>query len=73
LAVQFDEAFAGDRAERALDFGRAHVPVAHEVRDHLVALGINPAASTPGELELEIRSEQAKWKKVIEISGAKAE
>jgi tripartite-type tricarboxylate transporter receptor subunit TctC len=44
-----------------------------EVRDHLVALGIQPAGSTPGELGAEIVREQAKWKKVIEISGAKAE
>jgi tripartite-type tricarboxylate transporter receptor subunit TctC len=44
-----------------------------EVREHLLSLGINAAPSTPGELDREIRSEQTKWKKVIEISGAKAE
>ena len=44
-----------------------------DVRERLLALGINPAGSTPAELDAEIRSEQVKWKKVIEASGAKAE
>ena len=44
-----------------------------DVRDRLLGLGITPAGSTPGELDAEIRREQAKWKKVIEISGARAE
>ena len=44
-----------------------------EVRERLIGLGITPHGSTPEELEAEIRREQVKWKKVIEISGAKAE
>jgi tripartite-type tricarboxylate transporter receptor subunit TctC len=44
-----------------------------DVRERLVGLGITPQGSTPEELEAEIRREQVKWKKVIEISGAKAE
>ena len=43
------------------------------VRDRLLGLGITAVGSTPGELDAEIRREQAKWKKVIEISGARAE
>jgi tripartite-type tricarboxylate transporter receptor subunit TctC len=44
-----------------------------EVRDRLLGLGINAAGSTPQALDAEIRREQTKWKKVIEISGARAE
>lgn len=44
-----------------------------EVRERLHGLGIFPSGSTPQELDAEIRLEQAKWKKVIEISGARAE
>jgi tripartite-type tricarboxylate transporter receptor subunit TctC len=44
-----------------------------DVRDHLIAAGVTPTASTPQELEAMIRSESVKWKKVIEVSGATAE
>jgi tripartite-type tricarboxylate transporter receptor subunit TctC len=44
-----------------------------DVRDRLVSLGITAQGSTPEELASEIKHEQAVWKKVIEISGAKAE
>jgi tripartite-type tricarboxylate transporter receptor subunit TctC len=44
-----------------------------DVRDRLVSLGITAQGSTPEELAAEIKREQAVWKKVIEISGAKAE
>jgi tripartite-type tricarboxylate transporter receptor subunit TctC len=44
-----------------------------EVRERLLGMGATPIGSTPEELEAVIRSESAKWKKVIEISGAKAE
>jgi tripartite-type tricarboxylate transporter receptor subunit TctC len=44
-----------------------------DVRDRLLGLGINPSGSTAEALGAEIRSEQTKWKKVIEISGARAE
>ena len=44
-----------------------------DVRDRLLGLGITAAGSTPGKLDAEIKRERVKWKKVIEISGAKAE
>jgi len=44
-----------------------------DMRDRLLALGATPTGSTPEELEQVIRSESEKWKKIIEISGAKAE
>ena len=44
-----------------------------EIRERLLGMGATPMGSTPEELDLVIRSESAKWKKVIQISGAKAE
>lgn len=44
-----------------------------DMRERLLGLGATPTGSTPEELERVIRSESEKWKKVIEISGAKAE
>jgi len=44
-----------------------------EVRERLSGLGIIPQGSTPEALDAEIRLESAKWKKVIEISGATAQ
>ena len=44
-----------------------------EVRDRLLAMGATPLGSTPEELDVAIRTESAKWQKVIERSGAKAE
>ena len=44
-----------------------------DVRERLVSLGITAQGSTPEELAAVIKREQAMWKKVIEISGAKAE
>jgi len=44
-----------------------------EVRERLLAIGVTPTGSTPEALDAQIRREAAKWKKVIEISGAKAE
>jgi tripartite-type tricarboxylate transporter receptor subunit TctC len=44
-----------------------------DVRDRLLALGAEPAASTPDEFGAYIRSEIAKWGKVIRESGAKVE
>jgi tripartite-type tricarboxylate transporter receptor subunit TctC len=43
------------------------------VRERLLAIGVVPTPSTPDEIAAQVRSEQAKWKKVIEVSGAKAE
>jgi tripartite-type tricarboxylate transporter receptor subunit TctC len=44
-----------------------------DVREHLVASGVTPAGGTPQELTAMIARESAKWKKVIEVSGATAE
>ena len=43
------------------------------VRARLLDMGVIPSPSTPEELAREIQGERAKWKKVIEASGAKAE
>ena len=44
-----------------------------DVRDHLAASGVTTAGGTPQELAAMIQRESAKWKKVIEISGATAQ
>jgi tripartite-type tricarboxylate transporter receptor subunit TctC len=44
-----------------------------DVRERLLALGAEPAASAPDEFGAYIRSEIAKWGKVIRESGAKVE
>ena len=44
-----------------------------DVRERLLALGAEPAASTPDEFGAYIKSEIAKWGKVIKESGAKVE
>lgn len=44
-----------------------------DVRAKLLAMGVAPQASSPDELDKTIKTEAQKWKKVIEISGAKAE
>ena len=44
-----------------------------EVREHLAASGVTTAGGTPEELSAMINRESAKWKKVIEVSGATAE
>jgi tripartite-type tricarboxylate transporter receptor subunit TctC len=58
-----------DRLNRELN-GLLALP---EVRDRLLGIGATPLGSTPEELDVVIRAESAKWQKVIEISGAKAE
>jgi tripartite-type tricarboxylate transporter receptor subunit TctC len=42
-----------------------------ELKEQLAASGVVPQGSTPAEMAALIRSEAAKWKKVIEVSGAK--
>ena len=44
-----------------------------EVRERLLTMGATPMGSTPEELDRVIKSESEKWKKVIAVSGAKAE
>ena len=41
------------------------------VRDVMLKLGLDPAPSTPEEFGAYIRSEIAKWRKVVQASGAK--
>jgi len=44
-----------------------------EVRERLQGLGVMLLGGTPEQLDARIKSETAKWKKVIEVSGARAE
>ncbi len=44
-----------------------------EVREKLVAAGFAVVGSTPGEFDAFLRAEVAKWKRVVEVSGAKAD
>jgi tripartite-type tricarboxylate transporter receptor subunit TctC len=41
-----------------------------EVRERLLGLGIYPETSSPEAMEALVKSEAAKWKRVIEVSGA---
>lgn len=43
------------------------------VKERLAGIGVVATPSTPEEIAAQVRSEQVKWKKVIELSGAKAE
>ncbi len=44
-----------------------------EVRASLIASGVVPKGGTPEEMAAIVRSESAKWKQVIQISGARME
>jgi tripartite-type tricarboxylate transporter receptor subunit TctC len=44
-----------------------------DVRDKLLALGSEPAGSTPEEFGAYIRAEMLKWSKIVKDSGARAE
>jgi tripartite-type tricarboxylate transporter receptor subunit TctC len=44
-----------------------------DVRERLLSQGIEPVSNTPEEFTAYIRSEMAKWAKVVKASGAKAE
>ena len=44
-----------------------------DVRDVMMKQGLDPAPSTPEEFGAYIRSEIAKWRKVVQASGAKAD
>ncbi len=44
-----------------------------EVKDQLVSNGVIPQGGTPAQMASLIRSEAAKWKKVIEVAGARIE
>ena len=42
-----------------------------EIKEQLASNGVIPQGSTPAQMAALIRSESTKWKKVIEVSGAK--
>ena len=44
-----------------------------EVAEKLVSLGADPESSTPQELKILIASEIIKYKKIIDMAGAKLE
>ena len=44
-----------------------------DMRERLDALGFEPAATTPQEAAATLRSDSAKWAKVIQAAGIKAE
>lgn len=44
-----------------------------DVKDLMVKQGLDPAPSTPEEFGAYMRSEIAKWRKVVQASGAKAD
>lgn len=43
------------------------------VKERLAGIGVVATPSTPEEIAAQVKSEQVKWKRVIELSGAKAE
>ena len=47
-----------------------HLP---DVRERLLAQGMEPVSNTPEEFSTYVRSEMTKWAKVVKASGAKAE
>lgn len=44
-----------------------------ELRERLMSQGAEPRGSTPEQFESYVKSEIAKWSKVVEASGARAE
>jgi len=44
-----------------------------EVRERLVGQGVEPIGSTPAQLASHLRSELAKWAKVVKLSGARVD
>ena len=58
-----------DRLNRELNA----VLEAPEVREQLLKNGVLAKGSTPEEMAALIRTESLKWKRVIQVSGAKAE
>ena len=43
------------------------------IKERLLGVGVVVSPSTPEEIAAQVRAEQVKWKRVIEMSGAKAE
>jgi tripartite-type tricarboxylate transporter receptor subunit TctC len=44
-----------------------------DMRERIIALGMEPASSTPEELKVFLKEQLAKWKQVIELAGLKAD
>jgi tripartite-type tricarboxylate transporter receptor subunit TctC len=44
-----------------------------DVRERLLSQGIEPVSNTPEEFTAYVRSEMAKWARVVKASGARAE
>ena len=51
----------------------AHVLHREEVRERLVVQGMDPVGNKPQELAARIRDEIGKWRRVVQISGARIE
>jgi tripartite-type tricarboxylate transporter receptor subunit TctC len=49
------------------------VLVSPEVKRYLLSNGVVPKGGTPEEMAALVKSESAKWRQVIQISGAKVE
>jgi len=66
---------AGAPAEVIAKLNREIVAILHlpDVVERLESQGAEPVGSTPEEFAAYIRSETAKWAKVVRDSGAKAE
>jgi tripartite-type tricarboxylate transporter receptor subunit TctC len=66
---------AGTPKEIVAELNRLTVKIVHmpDVKDKLGALGVEPVGSTPEECEAFLKSEMAKWSKVIKAAGIKAE
>ena len=66
---------AGAQAEVVAKLNREIVAILHlrDVVERLESQGAEPLGSTPEEFAAYIRSETAKWAKVVRESGAKAE
>ena len=43
------------------------------IKQRLLEMGVIATPSTPDEIARQVESERAKWKKVIETAGVKAE
>jgi len=56
-----------------LNAGMVRGLAAPEVRERLLALGVEPLTSTPEQLVAFVKSEIAKWGRIVRISGAKAD
>ena len=76
VSVSFFILSAAGTPKPAIDALNAEIVKAistKDVRDRLTAAGVEPMSSTPEELEKLLKSEVARWSKVIKESGYHAE